>query len=132
MGHNFSGMHSLAYGRFPVLLLILILIAVLVVAFLVTRKHDSGFRKDLSVGQKASLENFQPLVLAMLTQQGTGLTQIEICKNLGLPCEVTAEKILEMEKAGLIAREWENENYTFVVKKAGRVEETVGGQCADL
>ena len=113
-------------------MLILILIAVLVVAFLVARNRDIGLKRELSNGQMASLENFQPLVLAMLTQQGAGLTQIEICKNLGLPCEVTAEKILEMEKAGLIAREWENEGYTFVVKKANRDEGPVGSSCADL
>jgi hypothetical protein len=63
------------------------------------------------------VDNFSSLVLAMLTQQGTGLTQIEISSNLALPAEVTAEKLLEMDREKLVVRKWENAEFTFVVNK---------------
>jgi len=53
----------------------------------------------------------------MLTQYGNGLKQYDISSNLGLSMEITSEELLKMEKQGLINRKWENDEYTYTIRK---------------
>jgi hypothetical protein len=106
------------FGYSPILLIIIVIVVIAIIITLVkylNSKKNPAI--DMSAKQKDTLANFSSLVSAMLTQQGHGLKQIDICQNLNLSCEIVAEKLSEMENEGLISRVWENDDYTFTVRK---------------
>jgi len=75
------------------------------------RKETSGLTDE----QKATLDNFEAQVNALLHQHGGSLPQTEIRNFLDLPPEIVAEKLLALEKEGTIERKWLNEQFTFRV-----------------
>jgi hypothetical protein len=107
------------HSGYPLLLLLILSVLGIVIIYFTIFKNKGETDSAANVHQIEAIRNFSSLVLAMLTQYGNGLSQIEISSNLALSVEVTAEKLLEMEKAGLITRKWINEKYTFAVKKTG-------------
>ena len=100
MQHNFfSGSF---HDPSDFLILVGVIIAVIVIAADISIITSRTSNTANNPGEKytESVNNFSGLVCAMLAQQGAGLNQTEICSNLGLPVEVTAEKLNEMEKEG--------------------------------
>ena len=95
-------------------LVILIIFIIIIITKLVNKKKNE---EEISENQKDSIGNFSSLVTSMLSQHGSGLKQYEISSNLGLPTKIVAEKLLEMEKEGLITRKWENNEYTYIINK---------------
>lgn len=71
----------------------------------------------LSESQQATLENLEAQILSLLAQHGGGMTQIQIRNCLDLPGDVVAEKLLEMEREGMINRRWLTTDYTYQVSK---------------
>ena len=51
----------------------------------------------------------------MLNQKEGGIKQNKIRKFFGFPVGIVAERLLKMEKEGLIKRIWENEDYTYTI-----------------
>ncbi|OFX26027.1 MAG: hypothetical protein A2041_08435 [Bacteroidetes bacterium GWA2_31_9b] len=51
----------------------------------------------------------------MLNQKEGGIKQNEIRKIFGFPVGIVAERLLKMEKEGLIKRIWENEDYIYTI-----------------
>ncbi len=97
----------------------LILAAIIIFALLSSRSHKSEKSQNhIDDSKRETLNNFSGLVCAMLALQGDGLKQSEIGSNLGLPADLVAENLNEMEKEGLITRKWENENFTFVIDRS--------------
>jgi hypothetical protein len=119
MRHQYFEMNTINSGS-PLFLIIIASILIIVLTYLTIYKRKDVIGSDSTDKQKETTYNFPSLVLAMLTQHGDKLTQIEISSNLDLPADVTAEKLMEMEKEGLITRKWENDKYTFLVKKTDK------------
>ncbi len=119
MHHDFGEGHIyFGYGILFFAGLIFIVVAVFVIFKLINNYNDKNIdNDDLTDKQKNALENFSGLVSSMLYQQGNGLKQYEISKNLNLPLDMVSKKLAEMEKEGAIVRNWDNEEYTFTVKK---------------
>jgi hypothetical protein len=116
MKHQYFEMNDIHSGYPLFLLLVLSILGIVIIYFTIYKRKIDNV-SPITVHQNDVMRDFSSLVLAMLTQQGKELTQIEISGNLNLPAEMTAEKLLEMEKAGLISRKWMNDGYTFAVKK---------------
>jgi hypothetical protein len=114
MGHRL--LYAPGFQGMGVLWILGLLCVIALFAYLLWRPADRVALRGLSSGQAVILADFETRVLAMLSQRGEGMTQIDICRDLGLPSEVTAPKLLAMEKAHLISRTWVNEAYTYVVK----------------
>ena len=103
---------------FPVgiILLLVLLAAVVVVIFLIAKKSQNT-KSDLENAEKRDvLENLDGQIMSMLVQCGGELTQDAIRDNLDLPVEIVASKLLELEKAGEITKEWVVDSYTYRVK----------------
>jgi hypothetical protein len=111
-GNYFSGMGN----GFLVLIIFAICVATAVIIIRALKKSDP-LSASFNQTQKETLENFSSLVCAMLSQSGKGLSQIEISANLNLPVDIVAAKLAEMEKQGELSRVWDNNEYTFMVKK---------------
>jgi hypothetical protein len=75
--------------------------------------------------QEKALGNIKGLVCSMLAQSGGGLRQYEIGANLGLPIHIVSDKLNELEKEGIIKREWKNDEYTYFVSRP-KDDETAG------
>lgn len=94
----------------------LAIIAIAVIFFLV----DRAKRKvtGLSENQEETLEDIEIHIMAMLSQHGGNMNQVEISNNLSLPVEIVSNKLLEMEKKGMVVREWLISEFTYHVNKA--------------
>lgn len=114
MGHHMS--YAPWFPGMGILWLLGSLCVIALFAYLFWRPADRVSSRGLSSAQAIALADFETRVLAMLNQRGEGMTQIDICRDLGLPVEPTASKLLAMEKAHLITRTWVNEAFTYVVK----------------
>lgn len=90
-----------------------ILAMIVIIAKSINKNHANN---EVTANQKETLDNFEGLVCAMLTQHGFGLRQHDISSNLELPLDLVSEKLNEMEKEGIIIREWVNDEYTYLIK----------------
>ena len=95
------------------------LVIVLAILFIRRRQTVKARSEVLTERQRGILENFEAQVLALLSQHGGRLSQVQIATSLGLPSDKVAEKLLEMECDGLIERTWTVDEYTFSVKRKG-------------
>ena len=101
-------------GNFLWLLLLVAIIVVFILFFISrTKTKITG----LSDNQAETLENLEAQIMSMLFQNGGNMNQIEISNSLDLPLDIVSEKLLKMEKEGLIVREWATTDYTYYVKK---------------
>ena len=113
-----SGAHSffvpsylLPTGWILIASILLIALCVFFIKIKTGRKEVSGLTQE----QTATLDNFEAQVTALLNQHGGSLTQMEIRNFLGLPAEIVAERLLALEKDGMIERKWLNAQFTFKV-----------------
>jgi uncharacterized membrane protein len=95
---------------------VLVLAALSIILILICRRTKQKIA-GLSESQQAALENFEAQILSLLVQHGGGMTQIEIRNCLDLPGDMVAEKLLEMERQGMINRKWLTTDYTYHVSK---------------
>jgi uncharacterized membrane protein len=100
-----------------VIIVIAAIAAIAVGVYFITIRKKAKEASGLSLSQKEVLENFDPQVLSLLTQNGGCLTQLEIRNHLGLPVELVAQRLLAMEKEHLIDRKWLTDEYTFCVRR---------------
>lgn len=101
------------YGNY-FLIAILTIAAIALILFIIKSFKEKNEKKDLNENQK---ENFEGLVCSMISQNGEGLKQYEISSNIGLPLNIVSEKLNDMQKDGTIERKWNNDDYTYIVKK---------------
>lgn len=104
------------YGNY-FLIAILTIAAIALILFIIKSFKEKNEKKDLNESQKENLENFEGLVCSMISQNGEGLKQYEISSNIGLPLNIVSEKLNDMQKDGTIERKWNNDDYTYIVKK---------------
>lgn len=109
--------HGFPHGILTLIIIVGVLAIILLIYYILKKRKVSSDKPVYSDKQKETIENFYGLVSDMLTQYGKGLRQTDITKNLGLPVDVVAEKLLEMEDEGLIEREWDNDEDTFTIIK---------------
>lgn len=107
----------------PYIVGIIVGIIILLVIIFIVYNHSKKSEPEqpeqkFTESQNEKLENFTGLVCSMLTQKGGGIKQNEIRENLGLPVDIVAEKLLQMEKEGLIKRIWENDDFTYTIFKS--------------
>ena len=89
-----------------------------VLALVLRRRRELKARlTGLNEAQRQTLEEFESQVLALLSQHGGQLSQQQIASVLGLPAELVAEELQEMEAEGQIERRWSTEQYTYAVRR---------------
>jgi uncharacterized membrane protein len=119
-GEHEHSQYSCMGGRASQIMVVaaLLLAATALVVSLTAKRHRNRNSDPEDVRKREALDNLEGQILAMLTEYGGSLTQDAIQDNLGLPIDVVASTLLEMEKAGQITREWESKKYTFRVGSA--------------
>jgi uncharacterized membrane protein len=120
MLHGFSNSFFRIPGiAIPVIIIIIgAIVTVAIGIYFTTQRKKEKEASGLSPSQKETLDSFDSPVLSMLTQHGGCLTQQEIRNHLGLPVELVAQKLLDLEKEGSIQRKWLTDDYTFCVQKS--------------
>ena len=108
---------TLAWGAIALVGLVLLVIAVILIVR--HRRAKLAQLEELNETQRHTLEEFETQVLALLSQHGGQLSQVRIAAALGLPSELVADRLLEMEAQGLIERDWTVEEYTYSVRQKG-------------
>jgi len=106
-----------AWGAIALAVLVLLVIAVILIVR--HRRAKQAQLEELNETQRRTLEEFETQVLALLSQHGGQLGQVRIAAALGLPSELVADRLLEMEAQGLIERDWTVEEYTYSVRQKG-------------
>ena len=117
MRHSFWR-HGIINDYSPYVIMFLVTIALLAIIFYLFKsssKKEAGLYTNEK--QKDILENFEGLVCSMISQNGKGLKQYEISSNLGLPLNIVSEKLNNMQNERLIDRKWDNDDYTYIIKK---------------
>jgi hypothetical protein len=84
----------------------------------VRRKRRGETASRLTERQEFVLQEFETQVRALLAQRGGRMSQIEIQRALGLPADLVAGKLLEMEHDGMVDRDWMADEYTFGVQSS--------------
>jgi hypothetical protein len=97
-----------------VFVIILCILVFLILMYLKKLKKDAPLKGK---SKTRSPRNLSREITSMLTKHGKGLTQKEIADNLSFPPHFVAQKLLEMEDKGLIAREWENDEFKYTTQK---------------
>ncbi|HEX3047088.1 MAG TPA: hypothetical protein VHY08_20210 [Bacillota bacterium] len=111
--HGFRG--GGIFTVWPLLIFGVLLLAIILVVVLVSQHRNRINLTELTDTQRATMENIEAQVMALLAQYGGAMTQIEIRNHLNLPNDLVAKQLLEMEQAGYIKREWVQNDYTFRV-----------------
>ncbi len=112
---------SAGHFAFPwVLLVLAVAVAVLAIVAVIViarrKKSEGGGARSLSQSQRGTLEEFDAQVSSLLSQHGGELTQTEIANALGLPFNIVASRLLEMERTGEVQRRWSVDPYTYTVR----------------
>ena len=116
--------HWFGYGAFgsPALLWVAIVVGAaavgaVVIWLILRRRPAGGEEKKLTLAQRDTLNDFEAQVLALLTQRGGEADQTVVVAALGLPVNIVAERLLEMESSGMIERRWSADRLTYTVKR---------------
>ena len=86
--------------------------------WIATRRPKRAEAAGLSDVQRDTLSDFESQVTALLVQRGGEADQTAIVAALGLPAELVAEKLLELEQAGAIQRRWSVDRMTYSIKRS--------------
>ncbi len=89
-----------------------------VVAWRVTRpRRTRTATAGLTDQQRETAGDFEMQVTALLAQRGGEADQTAIVAALGLPADLVAGKLLELERAGAIERRWSVDRMTYSIRK---------------
>jgi hypothetical protein len=81
------------------------------------KSRENENETEIQENQQQVLAEFETNVFALLNQYGEPMRQTDICRELGLPVEIVAERLREMEKNEEIYRRWSGTDYTYAVEK---------------
>lgn len=100
-----------------IIIAVLLIVAAVVVWWIVRGKRARAQSSGLSDSQRETLGDFETQVTALIAQQGGEVDQTMIVASLGLPLQLVAEKLLELERAGAIERHWSVDRMTYSIRR---------------
>lgn len=97
----------------------LLIVTAAVVWWILRRRRARARATGLLDTQQDGLEDFENQVTALITQRAGEVDQTMIVAALGLPAQLVAERLLKLERAGVIERRWSVDRLTYSVKRLG-------------
>ena len=99
-----------------------------VVVVIRTAAHSRGHWGDvLKWMYRPDLRPMEAEILAVLLQRGSPLSQARVNEAMGMAPNVIAAALDDLEKRGLVRRQWDSENQTdlvYLTLPAGREEDS--------
>ena len=102
----------------PIIIIAALLIVVAAVIWWIVRgRRMRAQAAGLSDSQREILGDFETQVTALIAQRGGEVDQTMIVASLGLPAQLAAEKLLELERVGAIERHWAVDRMTYSIRR---------------
>jgi len=102
----------------PVIIIALVIVAAVALVWWILRgRRARSQAAGLSDAQRETLEDFEAQVTALIAQRGGEGDQTMIVAALGLPAQLVAEKLLELERSGAVERHWSVDRMTYSVRR---------------